>query len=273
VATFEHQDLTGSTFTDVSVRGATFNRVDLHEARIRSVSIRGAVLRGVELRQVTIDGEVVDLVVNGVDVGPLVEAELDRRDPDRAAMRPTDADGFRQAWVIVERRWATIVERARGLRPEQLHESVDGEWSFVQTLRHLLYATDVWVARAMLGDPRPWHPLDLPFDEMDPHPEVPWDRDVRPDLDAVLALRTERMALVRQVLAGLSDERLAGTTDPVEGPSWPPAQAYPVRKVLLTVLNEEWMHRVYAERDLDALAATSPSSGDDPPRLEHRTAR
>jgi hypothetical protein len=78
---------------------------------------------------------------------------LDRRDPDRAKIRPTQPGGFREAWGIVERRWDNTVERARGLDPRLLHQSVDGEWSFIETLRHLVFATDAWVRRATLGDP------------------------------------------------------------------------------------------------------------------------
>ena len=96
-------------------------------------------------------------------------------------MRPTDPAGFREAWDIIERLWAGTVERARALAPEQLHESVDGEWSFIETLRHLVFATDAWVRRAILGDPSPWDPLDLPWDEMPDTPGIPRDREaVRP---------------------------------------------------------------------------------------------
>ena len=260
MTSFENQDLAGSTFRDVTLRGAQFRAVDLRDASLRGVWLNGTVMRGVELVGVDIDGEVANLRINGVDVGPLIEAELDRRDPDREKMRPVDAEGFRQAWEVVERRWAQTLERARGFTADELHESVDSEWSFISTLRHLLYATDVWVNRVLLGNPRPWHPLDLPFDEMEPHPEVPWDRDARPTLEAVLELRADRMATVRRVLADLSDERLDAMTEPVEGPGWPQAQAFPVREALLTVLNEEWLHRSYAERDLSAIAKRKDAS-------------
>lgn len=257
MATFESQDLQGSTFTEVTLRGSRLRNVDLRDTVLRDVWLNGSVMRGVGLIDVQIDGEIENLRINGVDVVPLIDAELNRRDPDRTAMRPTDAAGFRAAWDVVERRWAATVERARGFSTDELHTSVDGEWSFIQTLRHLLYATDSWVGRVMLGDPRPWHALDLPFDEMEPHPDVPWDRDARPSLDEVLVLRADRMATVRRVLDDLTDERLDETTEPVEGPSWPPAQAFPIREPLLTVLNEEWQHRVYAERDLDLIETRS----------------
>ena len=103
-----------------------------------------------------------NLRINGVDVVPLVEAELDRRYPDRAKMRPADAAGFREAWDILERLWQQTVGRARRMAPELLHERVDGEWSFIETLRHLVFATDAWVNRAHPGEPSPWDPLDLP---------------------------------------------------------------------------------------------------------------
>jgi hypothetical protein len=260
MAEFTHEDMKGSRFERVDLTGSEFRSVDLCQARFRGVDFRDVVMTGVEMCDVRISGEFKNLVLNGVDVAPLVEAELDRRDPERAKMRPTDPAGFREAWDIVERLWAGTVERARGLDPELLHESVDGEWSFVETLRHLAFATDCWVRRALLGDPAPWDPLDLPWDEMPATTGVPRDREVRPTLDEALALRHDRMATVRTVIDGLTDESLAGHTEPVEGPGWPPPESFPVREVLLVVLNEEWHHRLFAERDLDALEARASRS-------------
>jgi hypothetical protein len=253
MADFTGDDLSGSRFQRVDLSDSEFRDVDLSRAQFRGVAFHGVVMRGVELGDVRIDGEIKNLVINGVDVAPLVDAELDRRDPDRVKMRPIDPAGFQHAWDIVERLWDGTVERARGLDPQLLHESVDGEWSFIETLRHLVYATDAWVRRAILGDPSPWHPLDLPWDEFPDTPGTPRDRAARPSLDEVLALRRDRMATVRTVIDGLTDESLAAHTEPVEGPGWPPAQSFQVRECLLTVLNEEYWHRLFAERDLDAL--------------------
>lgn len=223
--------------------------------RLHGVNLSRAVMRGVELVDVEIYGEIQNLTINGVDVGPLITAELDRRYPDRAKMRPTDPAGFCEAWDILERLWDQTVARARGLDPDLLHESVDGEWSFTETLRHLVFATDSWIRRGILGDPSPWDPLDLPWDEMPDTPGVPRDRDVRPSLEVVLQLRRDRMSTVRDFLAGLTDESLKSKTEPVEGPGWPPAHSFPVRECLLIILNEEWEHRLYAERDLAVLEA------------------
>ena len=147
------------------------------------------------------------------------------------------------------------VERARSLPPELLHESVDGEWSFIETLRHLVFATDAWIRRGILGDPSPWDPLDLPWDEMPDTPGVPRDRGARPSLETVLELRRDRMSTVREVIAGLTAQSLDAETKPVQGPGWPPPRSFPVRECLLVILNEEWEHRLYSERDLDALEA------------------
>ena len=139
------------------------------------------------------------------------------------------------------------------LRSHEPHASVDDEWSFIETLRHLAFVTDAWVRRGILGDPAPWDPLDLPWDQMPETPGIPRDREVRPSLDEVLVLRRDRLAGVRTLIDSLTEESLGADTTPVEGPGWPPSQSFPVIDCLLVVLNEEWLHRKFAERDLDRL--------------------
>jgi hypothetical protein len=253
MADFTSENLTGSRFEDVYLTGARFHDVDLTNARFHEVDLTGAMIRGAFLVNVDIDGQIENLRVNGVDVVPLVEAELNRRYPDRVKMRPADADGFREAWDILERLWPQTVGRARRMAPELLNERVEGEWSFIETLRHLVFATDAWVMRAVLGEPAPWDRLGLPHDEMPDLPGVPRDRSARPSLDEVLALRADRMATVRQVLTDLTDEKLAGMTEPVLEPGYPEPESFAVRRCLQAILNEEWQHRLYAERDFDVL--------------------
>jgi hypothetical protein len=253
VPDFTSENMTGSRFEDVVLTGAQFQRADLAGASFRLVDLTGVTIRGAALVNMDLSGMIENLRVNGVDVVPLVEAELNRRYPERVKMSPADAAGYREAWDILERLWSETVERARGLAPEALHERVDGEWSFIETLRHLVFATDAWVKRAILGEPSPWDPLDLPHDEMPDEPSVPRDLHARPSLDEMLALRADRMATVRQVLAGLTDEELAGLTEPVMEPGYPEPGSFAVRRCLQAILSEEWEHRLYAERDLDAL--------------------
>lgn len=241
------------SFYQRDLTGARFEEVDLSGSWWRNVYLRDAVLRGLWLENVDIDAALVNVTVNGVDIGPLVEAELDRRDPDRALIRAETADEFRAGWEMTERRWAAAVDRARTLPEEKLHERVLDEWSFVETLRHLVFATDAWVLRVVLGDPWPYHPLGLPHTEMPPLPGVPNDQDARPSLDEMLEVRESRFAAVREVLASLTDERLDETTEPVLEPGYPESEGYVVRRALGAILTEEWLHREFAERDLAML--------------------
>jgi hypothetical protein len=58
--------------------------------------------------------------------------------------------------------------------------------------------------------------------------------------------------MVRHVLESLTDEQLAVDVTRKED-GWPQMENFPVKECLRIVLNEEWQHRHYAERDLDAL--------------------
>ena len=90
-----------ATFTrSDELRGAEFVDVDLREARFIRTDLSGAVMRGVDLQGTDVDAPwLFDgagfLRVNGVDVIPLVEAELNRRFPGRADRRAKDPDGLR----------------------------------------------------------------------------------------------------------------------------------------------------------------------------------
>jgi hypothetical protein len=239
-------------FHDQDLTGARFERVSLRDAQMKGVDLTGVRMRGVELVDVDISGELQNVVVNGVDIAPLVEAELNRRMPERAKMRPDDSDGFREAWAILEQLWKGTVARAMTLPEAALHRNIDDEWSFVQTLRHLNFASAAWVDRMVRGTASPWHPLDLPWDEAPGWDGIPWDREARPSLDEVLAVRRERQAMVRHVLESLTDKQLGADVTRTEA-GWPRMENFPVKECLRIVLNEEWQHRLYAERDLDTL--------------------
>jgi DinB family protein/pentapeptide repeat protein len=156
-----------ATFTrSDDLRGAEFVDADLHGARFVGADLTGVVMRGVQVERADIDapwllGSGEPLLVNGVDVAPFVEAELNRRFPGRAQQRAGDPDALRAAWAALEQAWATTLERVAAMPDGTVDVSVDGEWSFAQTLRHLVMATDVWLGRAILEIERPFHPLGL----------------------------------------------------------------------------------------------------------------
>ena len=148
MATFSQSDeMKGALFVDADLRGARFVRADLSGVVMRGVDVHGADIDAPWL----FNGESF-LRVNGVDVIPLVEAELNRRFPGRADRRAGDPDGLRAAWATLERTWAATLERAAAMPAGTVDVSVGGEWSFAQTLRHLVLATDTWLGRGHPGD-------------------------------------------------------------------------------------------------------------------------
>jgi uncharacterized damage-inducible protein DinB len=242
---FRGEDLSGSLFDDVNLTGARF----------RNVLLRDAEIRGAWAERLVIDGGFEELIVNGVDVVPLWRAELARLHPEFPMLTPDDANGYRAVWPLLEEQWEETVTRARALPEELLHERVDGEWSFIETLRHMLFVHDAWLRRAVLGEADPYDALDLPHDEMPALDPVPRDLDARPTLEHVLQLRAERLAIARRYVDALDDDQLAGETT-VTGPGYPEAGSYAVTRCLNAVLDEEWWHRRFAERDLSLLEAS-----------------
>src|SRR4029453_17928352 len=230
---------------------------ELKGARIRDRDLSGAQIRGVNFSNVSItdswlfdtdiSGVIGGLRINGVEVEPLIEAELDRRHPERTKLRPTDVDGLRIAFDVVEEMWAGTIERARPLPQHKLHERVAGEYSFVETLRHLLFATDAWLTRMVLRVPNAYHEWAVP-------PDLPPDAppDTGPGLDAVLDVRAERIARVRDYLASATDADLSQMVSAPD-PSGHPQGSHRVIDCFRVVLREEWWHHRYAVRDLAVL--------------------
>src|SRR5512133_1238288 len=157
-----------ATFTrSDELRGAEFVRADLRGARFIGADLSGVVMRAVDVSGADIDSPWLFegdsfLRVNGIDVIPLVEAELNRRFPGRADRRAGDPDGLRAAWAALERTWSATLERVAAMPAGTVDVSVGGEWSFAQTLRHLVMATDTWLGRAILGIEQPFHPIGQP---------------------------------------------------------------------------------------------------------------
>ena len=243
-------DLQGAEFVGADLRGARFLESDLSEV----------VMRGVEVMRVEIDAPWLphsgSFLVNGVDVIPLVEAELDRRSPGRAQRRAQDPDGLRSAWDAVQRAWSATLERAAAMPDGAVEVSVGGEWSFAQTLRHLVLATDVWLGRAVLEEAQPFHPLGLanPGAE-DEGLDMSVFATASPTYAEVLEARADRVAKVRDFLTTVSEQRL----DEQRRNPWAPSEPETVRSCLHVILEEEWEHHRYAVRDLDAIETAGPT--------------
>jgi len=231
---FEDRDLSDSVFWGVDLRRATFRDADLS-----GVSISHALLDGVD-----IDAKIDRLVINGVDVTDYVN-ERDRWYPLRAMVRPADPEGARAAWAALEQTWAATIARADRLTDAQRHERVDGEWSFVETVRHLVFAMDKWFTAPVLGGD--FDPIGLPNRGSVDEPWPGLDYDLTPSVSDALAVRADRAARFRDRLTAVTSEDLDQPMDVLEN------GANPLRACIQTVLEEEFWHHRYAVRDLARL--------------------
>jgi hypothetical protein len=234
-ATVEVADLTGATFRDCDLTGAR---------------IIDSWLVGVE-----VSGYVEQFSVNGVDVTGFVAAELDRRHPERVQLREMrDAADFRAMAGTISELWSAAVARVERLPGPAAFERVRGEWSFAETLRHLVFITDSWASRTVLDEERPYHRLGLPQTAYAPADaaRLGIDLDATPGWTEVLAARADRTAVLAGILHDLTDDDLGRPCPRLPAPGYP-AEPRVVAGCLAVVLEEECEHYRYALRDLTIL--------------------
>jgi head-tail adaptor len=238
-------------------RGARFDVADLRGARFTDCDLTGVTIRDGWLVNVSISGYLSNVTVNGVDVTDFVSAELDRRYPERVQFREAqNADDARALWATIERLWAQATERAGRLPAAARAEQVNEEWSFEQTLRHLVFITDAWASRTVLDEERPYHPLGLPqswYPDADAA-TLGIDLTAQPSYAEILDARASRMAVMRRIVAGLTDESLGRLCPRSPAPGYPDEERT-VIDCISVVMDEEIEHYRFADRDLAVLEA------------------
>ena len=223
---------------------AEFWGADLSGARFRDVDLTGARISHAWLVDVDIDALVERVVINGVDVTAYVN-ERDPWYPLRAMLRASDPDGMRATWAALEAEWANTIALALALPPDALDESVGGEWSFVETLRHLVFAMAKWFTAPILGEP--FQPMGMPNTGSVDFPWPGLEADRAPSVSEVLAVRADRSARFRRHLESLTPADLTRPVDVLENGT------HSVRECVGTVFEEEFWHNRYARRDLALL--------------------
>jgi len=239
-------------------RGASFTVADLAGAKFVDCDMRQVKIVDSWLVDVNVSGYVSNFVVNDVDVTAFVDAELDRRHPERVQLREMQtADDYRTMWDTIERLWLDTVARAERLPETAIHERVDDEWSFVETLRHLVFITDAWARRTVLDEPMPYHRLGVTQTAYAPADAAALGIDLyaRPSFAEVMTVRADRVALVRSLVDGLTNTELKRICTRAPAPGYP-EESRSVGECIGVVMEEECEHHRYAVRDLAALHAS-----------------
>lgn len=248
---------------DLDFSGLRLEEIDLSEARLHGANLEGTRFSDAWVHGTEISGDVASLIVNGVDVAPLVEAELDRRYPERRLLRSREPAGIAEAWALVEGVWASTLERARALPEAAWYERVDKEWSFTETLRHLILATDCWLGRMVRDEAQPFHPWGVAGAFLRDPASIGLDYGASPSLDEVLEVRAQRQAMVGAAIAALTDDELERVCEPPKDGKHPQGP-HSVGHCLRVILNEEWEHARYANRDLAVLEGRRPEKVEGP---------
>ena len=158
---FENSDMTHSVFHQVNLGQAVFDDVNLGEATFRNVNLGGATIRNANLGDLQIeDANIRGLTVFGFRIDELIEAEMDRRDPERVRLRMADRfdlDCVREVLSRLDELRGDFITLLRATDPERLKTRPgSGEWSPYETLRHLVFAEDLYTNRWLLRNAEPW---------------------------------------------------------------------------------------------------------------------
>lgn len=157
---------------------------------------------------------------------------------------------------MVEGVWALTIARARVLPEASLHERVNEEWSFVETLRHLIMAIDCWHGRMIEGEPYPYHEWGLAGPFLSDPMSLGLDFAATPTFEDVLTVYEGRFDNVGRTIRSVSSGELERVCTPPSTPGHPQAPRT-VLQCLHVILNEAWEHNRYANRDLDVLDGRS----------------
>jgi hypothetical protein len=235
----------GARFIGADLSGAVFRDVDLRRAKIVDALLDGA----------EVSGSITGLQVNGVEVAPLVEAELDRRHPERQALRATTPAGLRTGWAMVEEMWRPTIARAELLPEAALQERVDEEWSLTETLRHLVFVIDAWFGRAVRGERHPYHALGLPPSFLGDAAVMGIAIGSAASFTDALGAHHQCMRAVAAYLRAVTEEELQAPRPGNAGAGYPPPTDHTVLGCLHVIMDEEWWHHQYAVRDLAVLTS------------------
>jgi hypothetical protein len=157
-----------------------------------------------------------------------------------------DVETARQSAAAARRRLDATIARASSFSEDELQQRVNDEWSTVESLRHIVLLIDLWLSRAIRGEPDPFDPMALPPSFMPPKlfPESSIDPDARPSFAEACEVVRGRISSLEAYVDTLTPAELAR---PIE------AHARTVGGALSVLFAEVAAHDGFMNRDLDLL--------------------
>lgn len=205
---FENRDLTGAVFRNANLQAAVFNDVNLADANIRNASVANLSIGNCYIKGMTVEGFRVD---------EMIEAELDRRDPERARLRmsdPHDPECVRAVMARLDEVRAEFCEMLRAADASQLTARPEpDEWSVIEIVRHLVFAEDLYLNRWIECNDVPWCTMGLLPEFLARDPDYA-DVGIDPadDLESVMAAWDGIHACTQAFVADVTAEQLRRDT-------------------------------------------------------------
>jgi hypothetical protein len=252
MTTFRGEDLSGARFERVDLTGALFRTVDLTNAQFRAVDLIGVAMRGVEMMNVEISGDLESVTINGSTSRPLSV-------PSSTGGTPTGSR-FARTTQPASARHGTSSRDSGPARSSALDCSTPRScMSLSKASGRSPRRCATWPSPPMRGSAEPssvTHRRGTHWTCRGTRWPIPraCRATVRHGRRSTRFWRFAARGGDRWRGDRAADRRVADRAHrPGGGAGWPRPVSYSVRECLLVILNEEWEHRLYAERDLTLL--------------------
>jgi hypothetical protein len=209
---FENLNMAGTVFHNINLAHATFDDVNMEAVQIHNANLKDMVID---------DANISGLTIFGVRVDELLEAEFDRRDPERARLRIHDIlnpEEVRCVLAHLDEVRAGFYAQLRATPPDVLiaHPGPD-RWSALEHVRHLVFAEDMYLNHWLLRNDHPWYKLGFlpPFLEGNPA-FVEVGSEPTDDLEIVLAAWDTIHAGMQVFVAEITPDILKRDTSDVD---------------------------------------------------------
>ncbi|MBN2007426.1 MAG: DinB family protein [Anaerolineae bacterium] len=211
---FENRDMAGTVFQRVNLANATFDDANLGNATFSNINLEGATIHNANLKDMHIEDAYIEgLTILGFNIGELIEAEEDRRDPERVRLRMRDCydpQCVRDMLARLEEIRDTLREKLWATDPQLLTAAPGpGRWCALEHVRHLLFAEELYLNHFILQNDKPLNPMGMLPEFLADEPKYQ-NVGTEPctDLEPVLAAWDTAHAAMMAYLADMTPETL-----------------------------------------------------------------